>query len=346
MALPEHIRLSHNPGTDLRLFLARSSFTSIALLTDSHTARFCYPVIQPDLPPHTHITIPAGEAHKTLDTCTQVWQALTDARMDRQSVLIVLGGGMPGDLGGFCAATFKRGIAFILVPTTLLAQADASIGGKLGIDFQSFKNQIGVFAQPALTLLSDVFLQTLPEAELRSGYAEILKHALISDQNWWEALTEKPWKQHHWQGAIEKSAQVKWSIVAQDPLETGLRKILNAGHTIGHAIESWFLAQNRPILHGEAVAAGLIAEAFISRDMGLLSADSCRRITHYLVQVYGKLQWQPHESEHIALLCYQDKKNKGNKVRMALLKEIGQAVWDYEVAPERITAALEEYRQG
>ncbi len=345
MALPEYIRISDNPGADLRSFLDNRSYTTVALLTDQHTARHCYPLIAQRLPQHTHITIPAGEAHKTLDTCAAVWKQMTEAGIDRKSVLIVLGGGMPGDLGGFCAATYKRGIDFILVPTTLLAQADASIGGKLGIDFHSYKNHIGVFRQPALTLLSAVFLNTLPETELRSGFAEILKHALISDRDWWQTLIEKPWQDQNWQAEIERSARLKWSIVSEDPNEKGKRKILNAGHTLGHAIESWFLARKEPILHGEAVAAGLIAESFIARNAGLLSTDQSRQITDYLLQTFGKLQWNSTETPQIGFLCYQDKKNEGKKIRMALLKEIGQAVWDYETTPEHILNALEEYRQ-
>ncbi len=345
MALPEHIRISESPGADLKDFLNKNAYSAVALLTDTHTALHCYPVIRHALPQHIHITIPAGEVHKTLDTCAEVWKHMTEARLDRRSALIVLGGGMPGDLGGFCAATFKRGIDFILVPTTLLAMADASIGGKLGIDFMLYKNQIGLFCQPALTLLSAVFLSTLPEAELRAGYAEILKHALISDPAWWDELTAKPWKQHNWQRQIEKSARLKWRVVSEDQHELGIRKILNAGHTLGHAIESWFLACNRPVLHGEAVAAGLAAESIIARDEGLLPQHLSRQIIRYITDVFGKLNWNSHDTAGIVQLCFQDKKNTGKKIRAALLKEIGQAVWDYEVSPECIAAALEEYRQ-
>ncbi|MCS6973778.1 MAG: 3-dehydroquinate synthase [Cyclobacteriaceae bacterium] len=344
MTLPDHILITITPGPDLRAFLDSRGYSSIFVLTDENTAHHCYSLIRHELPPHVHVSIPAGEIHKTMETCMQVWKAMTDARLDRRSVVVVLGGGMPGDLGGFCAATFKRGIDFVLVPTTLLAQADASIGGKLGIDFESYKNHIGVFRQPALTLISSVFLQTLPEAELRSGFAEIVKHALISDREWWEELSSRPWKTLSWQDEVKRSAAFKWSIVSEDPHEEGLRKILNAGHTIGHAIESWFLSAGKPVLHGEAVAAGLICEAFISKELNLLTESDFKLLKDYLLTVFGKLSWPEEESDTISRLCYQDKKNQGKKIRMALLHSVGRAVWDYSVEFESISRALNEYR--
>lgn len=343
MMLPEHIILTDSPGHELCRFLTRQQYKKIAVLTDENTARLCYPIIEKELPAHTHITIPAGEAHKTLSTCCTVWEGMTTAQLDRKSVLIVLGGGMACDLGGFCAATFKRGIDFILVPTTLLAQADASIGGKTGIDFNSYKNHIGVFQQPTLTLISTVFLETLPEAELRSGFAEILKHALTSDREWWKSLIQKPWKELNWVEEVGKSVRFKWKVVAEDPREKGLRKILNAGHTIGHAIESWFLSSGKPILHGEAVAAGLICESIISRNMNLLSEAACLEIVKYLLSVFGKLNWPAEATTTICLLSYQDKKNEGNKILMTLPEDTGRARWDYAIAPESINQALEEY---
>lgn len=343
MMLPEHIRLSDNPGSDLSEFITKRRYKKIAILTDENTARLCYPLIEKYLPVHNHISVPAGEEHKTLSTCTIVWKAMTDAQLDRKSLLIVVGGGMPGDLGGFCAATFKRGIDFVLVPTTLLAQADASIGGKTGIDFDSYKNHIGVFRQPALTLIAPVFLNTLPEAELRSGLAEIIKHALISDKDWWQHLIQKSWKELNWSAEIEKSARFKWKVVSEDPHEQGMRKILNAGHTVGHAIESWFLSSGKPILHGDAVAAGLVCEAIIARNLKLLPAPACLEICNYLLKVFGKLKWPSSETANICSLCFQDKKNEGKEILMALPEETGRVRWDYAVAPESITQALNEY---
>lgn len=343
MTLPEHIRMSDNPGSDLSAFINNRHYKKIVVLTDENTAEFCYPLIEKELPQHNHITVPAGEAHKTISTCTIVWRAMTDAQLDRKSLLIVLGGGMPGDLGGFCAATFKRGIDFILVPTTLLAQADASIGGKTGIDFDSYKNHIGVFKQPVLTLISPLFLKTLPESELRSGFAEIIKHALISDKEWWQYLIQSPWKELNWAAEVEKSALFKWKVVSEDPFEAGLRKILNAGHTVGHAIESWFLASGKPVLHGDAVAAGLICEAIIACNLKLLQEAACAEICAYLIKVFGKLEWPAGETTNICSLCFQDKKNVGKEILMTLPEETGRARWDYAVAPESILQALNEY---
>jgi 3-dehydroquinate synthase len=342
--LPEHIRLSENPGADLQHFLDVHAYGQVAVLTDENTLTHCYPLISDYISGHTLITIPAGEPNKNLNTCTGVWRQMTIANLDRKSVLVIVGGGMAGDLGGFCAATFKRGIDFVLLPTTLLAQADASIGGKVGIDFDDYKNQLGAFQHPVFTLLAPLFLKTLPEDELRSGFAEIIKHALISDGQWWNEISKLHWTHLSWPEQVKRSASFKWSVVQQDPKEGGLRKILNAGHTLGHAIESWFLRQNRPILHGEAVAAGLICECYIARKLDLLNEAEHQEITGYILSVFGKLHWDDAQTEHITLLCYQDKKNKGHKVMMSLLNGVGQAGWDYEIPMDTAIEALRYYQ--
>jgi 3-dehydroquinate synthase len=183
--LPDHIQISDDPGRDLRDFLSAKNYSKVILLVDENTAAHCYPQLSQTLGPHDLIQVKSGETHKNLSSCEHIWLKLTEFHADRHSVLIILGGGVLGDMGGFCAATFKRGIDFIMVPTTLLAQADASIGGKLGIDFQNFKNHLGVFRSPVFTLLHYGFLITLPENELRSGFAEVVKHALNSDEEIW-----------------------------------------------------------------------------------------------------------------------------------------------------------------
>lgn len=343
MMLPENIRITAYPGNELRQFIAARKYSRVAVLADENTARFCYPVVADSLPNHSVIKIPAGEQHKTLQTCTGVWQAMTDQQLDRHAVLVVIGGGVAGDLGGFCAATYKRGIDFILLPTTLLAQADASIGGKLGIDFGYYKNHLGIFREPALNLISPGFLNTLPPHELRSGFAEIIKHALISDAALWELIRSKPWQQQDWERLVSHSAGFKADIVKQDPHEKGLRKILNAGHTIGHAIESWFLANKAPILHGEAVAAGLICEAWIAYKRHSLREEELNSITTCILPAFGKLSLAGDLSE-IAKLCLQDKKNKDNTILMALLDRIGRARWDVTVMPDEIVDSLTYYR--
>jgi 3-dehydroquinate synthase len=272
-----------------------------------------------------------------------VWQKLTDLNFDRHSLVIILGGGVLGDLGGFCAATFKRGVDFVLVPTTLLAQVDASIGGKLGIDFNHLKNHIGLFQNPVVTLISPAFLKTLPERELRSGYAEIIKHCLISDSDMWEVIRKTPFQKQDWNMLISHSADFKSRVIEQDPKEKGLRKTLNFGHTIGHAVESYFLDSGSRILHGEAIALGMITESFIGNQKELINENELRQIGKHVLEVFGKIEMLP-KDDTILKLIYQDKKNKGNKILMALTKGLGQAVWDVEVNEEEIKSALAYYR--
>ncbi|MFN3841256.1 MAG: 3-dehydroquinate synthase [Cyclobacteriaceae bacterium] len=342
MMLPDHIRISAWPENDLVEFITKKRYSQSCVLADTNTVIHCYPRLKPVLPAHKVIQIPAGESGKTIETCTQVWKALTDQKLDRHSVLIIIGGGVAGDLGGFCASTFKRGIDFILVPTTLLAMADASIGGKLGVDFGFYKNQLGVFREPVMNLISTSFLSTLPADELRSGFAEVVKHALISDAALWDLIRTKPWKNHDWDNLVRHSAALKYQVVQQDPLEKGIRKILNAGHTIGHAIETWFLTRQKPVLHGEAIAAGLICESFIAWKKNMLSQRELNEITGLLLPVFGKLNL-PRQYEEIAGLCYQDKKNKGNTILMALLNGIGRARWDVEVSMDEMVDSLTYY---
>lgn len=342
--LPEHIRITSNPTLDLAQFIAGKKYSQVIVLTDNHTKEHCYPLIKNELPSHLVFETKAGEEYKNIETCLSIWQQLTDAQVDRHALLIVLGGGVLGDMGGFCAATFKRGIDFVLIPTTLLAQADASVGGKLGVDFNHYKNHIGVFQQPVLTLLCTKFLETLPVAELRSGFAEVIKHALISDPALWKEISGKTLEQQDWSKLLQHSAEFKYSIIEQDPKEKGIRKILNAGHTIGHALESYLLAENRKVMHGEAVAAGLVAEAYLAHQRHLLSADELKAIQLYIKNIYGKLSFTENEIEKISLLTLQDKKNKGNEVLCVLLKNIGTAGWDFAISLEDVKRALTFYR--
>lgn len=309
---------------------------------DVNTEKFCYSLLKDALPAHEVISIEAGEEHKNLEACQQVWGKLTHFHFDRHSLLLILGGGVIGDLGGFCAATFKRGIDFVLLPTTLLAQVDASVGGKLGIDFQQYKNHIGVFCEPAATLISPTFLNSLPERELRSGFAEIIKHCLISDRSMWDVLKKKSLTNQDWNVLIPHSVAFKKEVVETDPKEGGLRKILNFGHTVGHAVESYFLSTNR-IFHGEAIAVGMICESFIGWKKNLLTKEELDEISAYLKQVYPTVTL-PSARQPILDLMSQDKKNKGNRILMALTKGIGQAVWDVEVSAEEIDASLDYYQ--
>ncbi len=324
-------------------FLKAQSFTQIGILVDTNTKTHCYPLIKNSLPPHLLIEVQPGEEHKNLETCQQIWKQMTDLNFDRHSLLIILGGGVLGDMGGFCAATYKRGINFALVPTTLLAQVDASVGGKLGIDFMNFKNHIGVFCEPTTTLISPQFLQTLPERELRSGFAEVIKHCLIADQAMWETICEKTLHQQDWETLITHSVKIKQAVVEKDPREKGLRKILNFGHTLGHALETYYLSIGKRIFHGEAIAIGMIMESFIANKKGLITKEELKAVSSYLILIYGKIT-EAFDQDKILTLALQDKKNKGEKVLLAVPKTIGQAVWDVEADSMELREAMNYYR--
>ncbi len=342
--LPDNILFSTNPANDLSAFLQANNFSKVGVLVDENTRQHCYPLLQKLLPEHFVIEVKSGEEQKNLTTCTDIWKALTNQSLDRHACLVVLGGGVLGDMGGFCAATYKRGITFVLVPTTLLAQVDASIGGKLGVDFDHYKNHIGVFQEPALTLLSSTFLKTLPAAEIRSGFAEIVKHTLIADADLWHELSNKDFEQLDWDVLIKHSVNFKARITTEDPKEKGLRKILNAGHTIGHAVESYLLGSGNRILHGEAIAVGLITESWIAHERALLTTEAFTSIYQYLLKIYDRVPLREEQEEPIAKLTLQDKKNMGNKILCVLQQGIGKATWDNEITLEEVKRALSFYR--
>lgn len=324
-------------------FLASKNFSKITVLADSNTRRDCLPIffkkIKTDAPPV--IEIPVGEIHKNLDTCRQVWQAMLDLQLDRNSLVVLLGGGVVGDLGAFCAATFKRGIQFVQVPTTLLAMTDAAVGGKNGIDFQLVKNLVGTFRQPAAVLADTDFLKTLPERELRSGFAEVLKHAEIGSP----ALRRQIEKlenltQADWQNLLPKSLDVKIRVVRKDPEERGLRAILNFGHTIGHALESYFLQSPAPILHGEAVAAGMICERFLQ------SPDDAGQLARLVFRFFPKIEISKSDTAAVWQWIQHDKKKLAGRVKMMLPTD-GRLGFE-TLAPTRaeVERALEFYAEA
>lgn len=337
------VKIAANPNELIRGFLSRKSWSKKVVLTDSNTHRFCWPLIKESLPDSELLVVPAGEEQKNLETCKLVWEYFTQQQLDRHALVLVLGGGVLGDLGGFCAATYKRGIDFILIPTTLLAQVDASVGGKLGIDFLNFKNHIGVFCEPVATLISPVFLKTLPERELRSGFAEVIKHCLIADRTMWNTLRKKSLQNQDWEALLGHSVDFKRGVVVTDPKEKGLRKILNFGHTIGHAVESYFLNSEHRIFHGEAIALGMLAESWIAFNKNMLKKAELEDIVGYLKQVYPVIPL-PAKRDGLTELITQDKKNKGSKILMALPEGIGKARWDVEVSSEEINASLDYYQ--
>lgn len=319
----------------------------IAVLVDENTRQHCWPRLAEVLPvPAALIEIPAGEAHKTLDTCQYIWTQMMALGLDRQSLLIDLGGGVIGDMGGFCASTFKRGMRFVQVPTTLLSQVDASIGGKLGIDFGGIKNSIGVFQDPMGVFIDTRFLQTLPARELRSGYAEVFKHALIADAAAWDDLSQLSDLSHGISEArLLTSLLVKQGIVNDDPYERGIRKALNYGHTIGHALESHFLATDRPLLHGEAIAIGMICEAYLSQQLIGLSANAVDAITSVLLQHYGHVDLPMSAMDSWLATMRQDKKNESDAINFTLLKAIGEASINHTASSALIRESLVFYQQ-
>ena len=319
-------------------------YTAIGVLVDENTKRLCYNVVRPLLPLHHLIEVQGEEKNKNLATCEKVWQQLTELHFDRHSLLVVLGGGVLGDMGGFCASVFKRGIDFMLMPTTLLAQVDAAIGGKTGVDFGSFKNHIGLFKSPVTTLIATDFLASLPPQELRSGFAEVIKHCLISDKRMWDSIRKKDLASQDWSKLVRHSVRFKSGVVARDPMEKGERRILNYGHTLGHAIEGHFLHSATRLLHGEAIAAGMVLEARIARGKKLIDSDELESIRDYIFSLFGKVALPG--SDRLMPLLVQDKKNKGNEILMALPKKIGKAVWDMRVSAEEIREAVLYYQSS
>jgi 3-dehydroquinate synthase len=329
--------------SSLSTFLKQNVFSKIIVLTDENTHKYCLPLLKQLLPvDYQTITIPAGEPHKNLDTCQIIWNALFEAGADRKSLLINLGGGVIGDMGGFCASTFKRGMPFLQIPTTLLSQVDASIGGKLGIDFGHVKNSIGLFANPKTVLIDPNFLQTLSAREIRSGFAELFKHALIHKAKFsiQDLLNAYHQNQMNLAAIIGDSLLVKKHFVEKDPFEKGIRKALNFGHTIGHAVESAALETNEPLLHGEAIAIGMICEAYLSHQMvGLPDAD-LELIVNTFSKIYPKVDLQNFDYEQLISLMQQDKKNDGSAINFTLLKKIGSASINHVANEEQIIESL------
>lgn len=327
-------------------YLADKNYSAVMVLVDEHTAESCYPLIKEHLPAHTVVEIKSGEENKHLGTCEHIWGAMTDAQLDRHSLMINLGGGVIGDMGGFCASTYKRGIDFIQIPTTLLAQVDASVGGKLGIDFRGFKNHLGVFTLPKSVLIDPTFLQTLPKRELRSGFAEIIKHCLIRDAAMYAIISKKTLEEQDFDELIAHSVEIKKKVVAEDPTEKSVRKILNLGHTLGHAIETYYLDKgNARLLHGEAIAIGMITEAYLSYKKKYISMEVVEQIKTYLLSVYGRITIPTTAYDTILQYTLQDKKNRGAEVRFSLIDAIGNCRFDCLVTTHDMVEAIDYYNK-
>jgi 3-dehydroquinate synthase len=326
----------------LNLWVNNNAYSSIFILTDTNTALHCLPLADTKLSfTYNKLVMPAGEENKHIQTCVSLWDQLSEKGGDRKSLLINIGGGVVTDLGGFVACTFKRGIDFINIPTSLLAMVDASVGGKTGIDLGPLKNQVGIIEEPQLVLVDSDFLQTLPEEEYRSGYAEMLKHGLIKEPAYFETLSaflDKDAILPH----IYHSVGVKAQVVREDPYEKGLRKILNFGHTLGHAIESHFLItpEKKRLLHGEAIAIGMVLEAFLSARLCGLPMKDAERIKSVFGGIYPNVAFDTETIIAVGNMLMHDKKNEAGTVLFALLKNMGEPVWDIEVPTKLIQKAF------
>ncbi|MFI0426909.1 MAG: 3-dehydroquinate synthase [Flavobacterium sp.] len=333
----------------LASLLIPSHYSKIFILVDENTSQYCLPHFLNNLATEIEIEIielEVGEIHKNIATCTEVWGALSELGGDRKSIVLNLGGGVISDLGGFVACTFKRGIDFVNIPTTLLSMVDASIGGKNGIDLGNLKNQIGIIREPKAVLIDTQFLNTLPQNEMRSGLAEMLKHGLIFDKTYWDKFKNlKDLNTEDLNVLIHQSIQIKNNIVCEDLTENGIRKSLNFGHTLGHAIESYFLENEtkKNLLHGEAVAIGMILESYISKEKDMLSSAEYHEIKYIINDIFDRIDFSKLEIEKIIDLLIYDKKNEFGKVQFALLDGIGKIKINQEVDNALIYKAFEDY---
>lgn len=341
-----HYPVYINDSNALAQHIAKLTPSKVFVLVDETTEQLCLYHILEMLPENSVIIhIDQGERYKTLDTAAFIWKSMLFNGADRHSLLINLGGGVIGDMGGFCASTFMRGIKFIQVPTTLLSQVDSSIGSKLGIDFENIKNIIGVFQHAEAVIINTAFLKSLPYKQLLSGYAEVLKHALIADRPMWHTLLQcKDLSSLPFEELIAQNIEIKNQVVAQDPKEAGLRKILNFGHTIGHALESLLLGTEHELLHGEAVAIGMVCEAYLSYLKGYISEEDCTSIKNYTIGLFGHKYKTLPASTHIIKMMHYDKKNKGSQIKFSLLEAIGKGNFDQDVSVEQIEKAIEWYK--
>ncbi len=330
----------------LKDIIDQNKYSKIFVFVDTNTSALCIPIFREfmdDLENFDIIETDPGEENKNIDFCIGIWKTLLDFGADRKCLMVNLGGGVITDMGGFIASTYKRGIDFINIPTTLLSQVDASVGGKTGIDIDNVKNMVGTFSLPKAVFIEHTFLTTLSKRELLSGFAEMIKHGLIADKVYYEAL-----KQHDYQDVtaanIYRSVQIKNEVVTEDPLEKGLRKILNFGHTIGHAVESYALINDKkPLTHGEAIAIGMICEAFLSVKYCDLKTEELEDICQYILSIYPKYTITPKSFTKLIALMQSDKKNEDGQIMFSLLEKIGSCTFNCRVTEADILNSLNYY---
>ncbi len=341
------IHIENKDFVELHKILKSYQSQKIFLLIDENTKEFCLPFLRTKVLAFKMIVIEikSGEINKTIRTCETIWEQLLLHQANRNSLLINLGGGVLTDIGGFVAATFKRGISFVNIPTTVLGAADAAIGGKTGVDLAMYKNQIGVFTKPEAVIINSGFFKTLPIRQVNSGLAEIIKCALIANNDLWNVLRERHVLQiMDWDHIIHESVRVKMDIVSRDPLEAGERKLLNFGHTIGHAIETYSLRNDDDaLLHGEAIAIGIICESYLSVKKISLTENDLNEIVKYIFNHYHSYNLLPESIEDLIELMVQDKKNTDEQINFTLISRIGKGVIDQFVNLELIREALNFY---
>lgn len=340
------VHFQENGYKELNTLIASKAYSSIFILVDENTHRCCYGKFIQNVVtncPIEIIEIEAGEINKNLETCTGVWNVLTELNADRKSLLITLGGGVITDLGGFVAATFKRGIDFVNIPTTLLSMVDASVGGKTGVDLGVLKNQIGMFANPEMVLVDTNYLETVTPREIRSGTAEIIKYGLTYDVSLYNKIKDS--ENLDITELIHRSIEIKNEVVLEDPKEQNLRKILNFGHTIGHAIESFYLESDdkENLTHGEAIAIGMVAECFVSSEILGFPKNELENIKQFILNIYGKTEILEEDFNGILEYLKHDKKNVGGQVNFVLLTALEQTKIDCKVTTELIIESLEFY---
>ncbi|MDF2436833.1 MAG: aroB [Bacteroidota bacterium] len=326
---------------------AGSRYSKIFILVDENSMKHCYPQLVEKIEAFKDaelIEIESGEENKTLEVCAQIWKTLSEFGADRKSLFVNLGGGVICDMGGFIASTFKRGISFINIPTTLLSQVDASVGGKTGIDLDHLKNEIGVFSAPSAVFINPDFIHTLDKRQLLSGFAEVIKHGLIADVQYWDLIKQTDALYiDDAEKLIAASVRIKNKIILEDPNEANLRKILNFGHTIGHAIESFFLMNNKTLLHGEAIAVGMICEAYISSKECGLSDVALSEITSYILDSYKAVPIKTTDHAKLIELMKHDKKNENDSIMFSLLSGIGKCEINCKVNNDVILESLKYY---
>ncbi len=350
-AINYHVHFKKEAFTRLNSYISKSEPSKIIVLVDENTKKECLPYFISQIEPSTNIEtieIKAGEIHKNIETCVLVWNKLTELNSDRKSLLINLGGGMVTDLGGFVASTFKRGIKFINIPTTLLSMVDASVGSKTGVDLGTLKNLIGLFSNPEMVIIDSAFLTTVPKRELHSGLAEIIKYGLTYDTSLWNKIkVNSKVLDANLDDLIYRSVEIKNEVVLQDPKENGLRKILNFGHTIGHAIESYFLESEykETLTHGEAIAIGMVVEGYYSCKLLDFPMEELTSIKSTIIDFFGSVTIKKEDYVAILDLMKYDKKNIGSTVNFVLLEDLANFKIDCTVEHSLLLEGLDYYNQ-